>query len=135
MTRRSLPLPHAEYDALTLASTTWLACGLVLLVLTPLPLHTATLGWSPAFWLLLAPALVLCTRRLSMRWHSLVRRAPSAHRASRPGAQRRGASRGMVASEREHRRRIRRDPTVRSGAREKPGTGLMAMGRQPPSRL
>src|SRR5574337_1340640 len=57
-------------DPLTLAAATWLACGIVLLGLTPLPLHDANLGWSPAFWLLAAPSLLLlakvaCARRPS----------------------------------------------------------------------
>lgn len=37
----------------------WLALGSLLLVLTPLPAHTATLGWTPAFWLVGAPLCVL----------------------------------------------------------------------------
>lgn len=37
----------------------WLALGSLLLVLTPLPAHTATLGWAPAFWLVGAPLCVL----------------------------------------------------------------------------
>src|SRR5574337_921736 len=50
-------------DPLTLAAATWLACGIVLLGLTPLPLHDPILGWSPAFWLLAAPGLLLIARR------------------------------------------------------------------------
>ena len=50
-------------DPLALAIATWLACGIVLLGLTPLPLHDANLGWSPAFWLLVAPGLLLIVRR------------------------------------------------------------------------
>jgi hypothetical protein len=52
--------PH---DALMLAAATWLACGIVLFGLTPLPWRDATLGWSPAFWLLAAPCLLLIARR------------------------------------------------------------------------
>lgn len=58
--RSESTLPH---DALTLAAATWLACGIVLFGLTPLPWRDATLGWSPAFWLLAAPCLLLIARR------------------------------------------------------------------------
>jgi hypothetical protein len=53
-----------EPDALTLAAATWLAAGLVLLGLTPLPLHDPHYGWSLAFWLVAAPAAILATRLL-----------------------------------------------------------------------
>ncbi|WHZ19825.1 MAG: hypothetical protein OJF55_001974 [Rhodanobacteraceae bacterium] len=53
-----------ETDVLTLAAATWLACGIVLLGLTPLPLHDASLGWSLPFWLLVAPGLLLVARRV-----------------------------------------------------------------------
>lgn len=52
-------------DPLILAAATWLACGMVLYGFSPLPLHDATLGWSAAFWLLAAPALVLLLRWLA----------------------------------------------------------------------
>ncbi len=58
---RSEPMP--QYDALTLAAATWLACGVVLFGLTPLPWRDATLGWTPAFWLLAAPCVLLLARR------------------------------------------------------------------------
>lgn len=56
--------PRHEPDALALAAATWLAADLVLLGLTPLPLHDPHYGWSLAFWLLVAPAAVLATRLL-----------------------------------------------------------------------
>lgn len=62
--RSESPPPH---DVLTLAAATWLACGVVLFGLTPLPWRDATLGWTPAFWLLVAPCLLLLGRRLSTR--------------------------------------------------------------------
>ena len=55
-------------DALTLIAGTWLASGCVLLGLTPLPWHDATLGWTPAFWLLAAPCLLLLAKTLCARW-------------------------------------------------------------------
>ena len=42
-----------------LIALAWLACGGLLLLLTPLSGHSETLGWTPAFWLLLAPASIL----------------------------------------------------------------------------
>lgn len=52
-----------SHDVLTLAAATWLACGIVLFGLTPLPWRDATLGWSPAFWLVAAPCVLLAARR------------------------------------------------------------------------
>jgi hypothetical protein len=49
-------------DVLTLAAATWLAAGVVLLLLTPMPTHDAQHGWSIAFWLIAAPAAVLAAR-------------------------------------------------------------------------
>ncbi|MGN6312506.1 MAG: hypothetical protein ACTHMO_01960 [Rhodanobacteraceae bacterium] len=54
--------PRRNPDALTLAAATWLATGLVLLGLTPLPLHDPRYGWSLAFWLLVAPVVLLTSR-------------------------------------------------------------------------
>lgn len=51
--------PRREPDALTLAALTWLASGLFLLVLTPLPMHDVTWGWSLTFWLAVAPLALL----------------------------------------------------------------------------
>src|SRR5690242_21568657 len=59
----------AESDPLTLAAGTWLACGMVFYGLTPVPLHDSTLGWSPAFWLLAAPLLLLVAKHLLVPWH------------------------------------------------------------------
>ncbi|MGH8213113.1 MAG: hypothetical protein ACREPP_07810 [Rhodanobacteraceae bacterium] len=65
--RNSNPQP----DALTLAAATWLAAGVVLLLLTPLPAHDARTGWSIAFWLLAAPAAVLAIRLALHADHAL----------------------------------------------------------------
>ncbi|HLI17283.1 MAG TPA: hypothetical protein VKV22_03315 [Rhodanobacteraceae bacterium] len=95
MPHRSLATSNRQPDLLNLAAATWLACGAVLLGLTPLPLRDATLGWSPAFWLLAAPCLLLLARRV-LAWQ----RAPKSARhkmrpARRTGVQaiRRGAIR------------------------------------------
>ncbi|NID16588.1 hypothetical protein [Luteibacter yeojuensis] len=42
-----------------LIALAWLAGGALLLLLTPLSGHSDALGWTPAFWLLLAPASIL----------------------------------------------------------------------------
>lgn len=42
----------------------WLLVGAFALVLTPLPARTAGAGWSPLFWLVLAPACALAGLRL-----------------------------------------------------------------------
>jgi hypothetical protein len=63
MQRQPATATFPQADILTLAAATWLACGGVLFGLTPLPLRDPTLGWSPAFWLLAAPAVLLLTRR------------------------------------------------------------------------
>ena len=71
-----------EQDPLTLAAGTWLASGMVLYGLTPLPLHDAALGWSPAFWLLAAPCLLLVAKSaFSPRLGSSTQR-PAYRRAS-----------------------------------------------------
>ena len=47
----------------------WLFAGAVLLAFTPLSAHSEQWGWTPAFWLLLAPAslLVALQPRLPLR--------------------------------------------------------------------
>lgn len=37
----------------------WLLAGAFLLLTTLVPAHTATLGWTPAFWLVGAPLVML----------------------------------------------------------------------------
>ena len=64
---RTVPVRAQPFDTVTLIAATWLACGGVLLGLTPLPWHDATLGWTPAFWLLAAPCLLLAAKRLIPR--------------------------------------------------------------------
>lgn len=56
------PAAPAVADPILLGAGTWLACGIVLLGLTPLPLRDAQLGWSFTFWALAAPLVVLLVR-------------------------------------------------------------------------
>jgi hypothetical protein len=82
MPRRSATATPIEFDPLTLAAATWLACGIVLLGLTPLPLRDATLGWSPAFWLVAAPFLLLVAKRACSPWLVSPVRRPTYRRVS-----------------------------------------------------
>lgn len=45
----------------------WLLVGAFALALTPVPAHTAHAGWTPAFWLVLAPVCALAGLRLRAR--------------------------------------------------------------------
>lgn len=49
----------ALHDRLLGASLLWLLAGVVLLLTTLVPVRTELLGWTPAFWLLGAPLVVL----------------------------------------------------------------------------
>ena len=52
--------PHApRYSHLLATALLWLLGGSVLLLTTLVPLRTDLLGWTPAFWLLGAPLVVL----------------------------------------------------------------------------
>lgn len=115
-------------DPLTLAASTWLACGVVLYAFTPLPLRDAALGWSVAFWLLGAPALMLAVRRCMAR-------------SRPPRAAARGGRSGPHA--RQHRPAIRRRrlphpqqtaPTVDATAAAMPSTGTHAARKEPSRR-
>lgn len=63
MSPLSLAPSHAAMPAFTqwaaAISLCWLGVGAFALALTPVPAHTVEAGWSPAFWLLLAPACAL----------------------------------------------------------------------------
>jgi hypothetical protein len=50
-----------RHARLLAASLLWLLAGSALLLSTLVPAHTELLGWSPTFWLLLAPLAVTLT--------------------------------------------------------------------------
>lgn len=52
-----LPCPH--HQRLLASAAVWLCVGSFLLLTTLVPLHTSALGWTPTFWLLAAPLIVL----------------------------------------------------------------------------
>jgi len=49
--------PH--HQRLLAATVSWLCAGGFLLLTTLVPARTALLGWTPVFWLLAAPLIVL----------------------------------------------------------------------------
>jgi hypothetical protein len=60
---------HAHALQMAAGAGLWLLLGGFLLVLTPLPARTDALGWSPLYWLLLAPLCVLGGLRLRRLAH------------------------------------------------------------------
>lgn len=52
-------LPSAHHQRLFVAAVLWLCTGSFLLITTLVPVHTGLLGWTPAFWLFVAPLVVL----------------------------------------------------------------------------
>lgn len=67
---RYQPVPSPQHPRLFAAAALWLGAGSLLLLTTLVPAHTALLGWTPAFWLLAAPLLVLLALEpgLPRRW-------------------------------------------------------------------
>ena len=53
------PQPTIASDRLLATAILWLLGGSVLLLTTLVPLHTEALGWTPTFWLLIAPLIAL----------------------------------------------------------------------------
>ena len=51
--------PSPRHQRLLGAALLWLLAGGVLLLSTLVPAYTESLGWTPAFWLLGAPLVVL----------------------------------------------------------------------------
>ncbi len=52
-------LPSPYQQGLLAAAIGWLSVGSFLLLTTLVPSHTSLLGWTPTFWLLGAPMIVL----------------------------------------------------------------------------
>jgi len=49
----------AHHERLLGAALLWLLAGAALLLTTLVPVHNDALGWTPAFWLIGAPLVVL----------------------------------------------------------------------------
>ena len=49
----------ASHERLLGGALLWLLAGTVLLLTTLVPVHTDALGWTPAFWLVGAPLVML----------------------------------------------------------------------------
>ncbi len=81
MHTQALPSPH--HQRLLDAAVLWLLGGGALLLTTLVPLHTALLGWTPAFWLLGAPVIVLLGLQPTLPRQLLASARP--HRHSRDG--------------------------------------------------
>ncbi|HEY2621816.1 MAG TPA: hypothetical protein VGI53_00095 [Dyella sp.] len=52
-------LDTAHHERLLGGALLWLLAGGALLATTLVPVHTRSLGWTPAFWLIGAPLIVL----------------------------------------------------------------------------
>ena len=63
-------LPATPRPRLLAATLLWLLGGSALLLTTLVPMHTDLLGWTPTFWLLGAPLIVLLALepRLPRQW-------------------------------------------------------------------
>jgi hypothetical protein len=99
-----------QADPLILAAATWLASGLVLLGLTPLPLHDAHLGWTATFWLVLAPTILLGVRAWLTRTRRVAAASPARSRQGlSPRPQLRSINAATVRRDRNaSRRRVQR---------------------------
>ncbi|GLQ90639.1 hypothetical protein [Dyella flagellata] len=58
---RSKPVDTSRHPRLLATALLWLLSGSLLLATTLVPAHTALLGWTPFFWLFVAPLAVALT--------------------------------------------------------------------------
>jgi len=58
---RSQSFDPSRHPRLLATALLWLFVGSVLLITTLVPAHTALLGWTPFFWLFVAPLAVALT--------------------------------------------------------------------------
>jgi hypothetical protein len=79
---RQLNIDSPRHARLLAASLLWLLAGSVLLLSTLVPAHTELLGWSPTFWLLLAPLAVTLTLEPSLPRQLLALRRTRRRRAN-----------------------------------------------------
>ncbi len=67
-------LPSAHHQHLFSAAVLWLLAGVFALVTTLVPAHTDLLGWTPVFWLLAAPLVVLLALQPRLPYQLVMRR-------------------------------------------------------------
>lgn len=73
----------AHHERLLGAALLWLLGGAALLLTTLVPVHTDALGWTPAFWLVGAPLVVLLALEPSLPRQLLTLLRPRRRSASR----------------------------------------------------
>jgi hypothetical protein len=71
--------PNPHHQRLLGAVLLWLLGGAALLLSTLVPMHTEWLGWTPAFWLLGAPIIVLLGLEPTLPRELLTLRRPRHH--------------------------------------------------------
>lgn len=71
--------PTAQHQRLLGRTLVWLFGGSLLLSTTLVPAHTALLGWTPAFWLVGAPLIVLLALAPGLPRSWLLRSRPRRH--------------------------------------------------------
>ncbi len=83
---RSPTSSHARYQQRVLGGLLlWLFAGSALLLTTVVPAYSELLGWTPAFWWLVAPLIMLLAldpglpRKLQVRWLSTRRAGRATH--------------------------------------------------------
>jgi hypothetical protein len=80
---RSPTLPSSQHQRLLGAALLWLLAGGALLLTTLVPPRTGLLGWTPAFWLLGAPLIVLLALEPGLPRHLLALLCQPRRRARR----------------------------------------------------
>lgn len=73
----------AHHERLLGAALLWLLAGSALLLTTLVPAHNDALGWSPAFWLVGAPLVVLLALEPSLPRQLLALLRPRRRSAAR----------------------------------------------------
>jgi hypothetical protein len=73
----------AHHQRLLGATLLWLLAGAALLLTTLVPVHTDVLGWTPAFWLVGAPLVVLLALEPSLPRQLLALLRPRRRSAAR----------------------------------------------------
>ncbi|MGH8160354.1 MAG: hypothetical protein ACREPQ_19750 [Rhodanobacter sp.] len=80
---RPQPLPASHPSHLLGSAALWLLCGSALVLTTVVPMHTALLGWTPAFWLIGAPMIVLLALKPTLPHRLLLSARPPRHALDR----------------------------------------------------